>query len=134
MAIAERRSARCWSTSCCETAFGLHQHLVALEIGLDLVARGLGVGEIGFGLLDLGRLAAGLEIGELLLGLPELPRRLLAGGAVGGVVLLEQRRAGRDLGAAPDGERGEEALLGRADLDEIGLGIALPLRAAAGRD
>ena len=83
--------------------------------------------QIGFGLLDFGRLAAGLEIGELLLGLPELPRGLILGGAVGGVVLIEQRRAGRDLRAAPDRKRGEEALLGRADLDEIGLGIALPL-------
>jgi hypothetical protein len=104
-----------------------HQGLVAPEIGLDLVARGLGVRQIGFRLLDFGQLAAGLEIGELLLGLPELPRSLLLGGPIGGVVLFEQGRAGSDLRAALDGEGGEEALLGRPDLDVIGLGIALPL-------
>jgi hypothetical protein len=52
---------------------------------------------------------------------------LLFGGAIGGVVLIEQGRAGSDLGAAPDREAGEKALLGRPGLDVIGFGIALPL-------
>ena len=111
---------------------GPYQCLVALEVGLDLVAGRLGVREISLGLVNLGRLAARLEIGELLLGLAKLPRRLLAGGEVGGVVLLEQRRARRHLGAAPHRERHQEALLGRSDLDEIGLGITLPLQRRRG--
>jgi hypothetical protein len=104
-----------------------HQGLVALEVRLDLVAGGLGVRQIGFRLLNFGEFAAGLQIGELLLGLPQLPGGLLLGGAIGGVVLIEQGRAGSDLGAAPDREAGEKALLGGPDLDVIGLGIALPL-------
>ena len=77
--------------------------------------------------VDLGRLAAVAEIGELLLRLCQLSLGLIDRGPVGGVVLIEQRRAGRDLVAARDRHGGEQTLLGRADLDEIGLRIALPL-------
>ncbi len=56
-----------------------------------------------------------------------MPRDLLGRGAVVGVVLVEEGRALHDLVAARDVDRGDEALLGRPDLDEIGLGIALPL-------
>ena len=38
----------------------LDQDFVALKIGLDLVARGSGIGEVRLGLLDFGRLGAGL--------------------------------------------------------------------------
>jgi hypothetical protein len=105
---------------------GLHEGFGAPQIGLDLVARRLGIREARLGLLDLGRLAGGLEIGELLFGLLELPRGLVARRNIGGVVLVEQRRARRDPRAARHRERGEEALLGRTDFDEIGLRIALP--------
>src|SRR5580704_4022546 len=58
----------------------------------------------------------------------QLPRRLVARGAVGDLVLTEQQRAGGDRIAARHVEFGDEALLGRTDFDEIGFGISLPLR------
>jgi hypothetical protein len=104
----------------------LEQRLIACEVAAILVARGLGVGEIGLRLQDFGRLAAGVEVGELVLGLRELPRDLLGGGAIVGVVLVEQRRALGDPVAARDPNRRDQALLRRSDLDEIRLGVALP--------
>ena len=67
-----------------------------------------------------------MQVCELILGLLQEAPRLIDRGAVVGVVLLEQRRAFHDAVAALHADRGDEALLGRPDLDEIGLGIALP--------
>jgi hypothetical protein len=67
----------------------LYQLLVALEVGLELVAGRVGIGQVGFGLLDFGRLAAGLKVGKLLLGLLELACGLVMGRPVVGVVLVE---------------------------------------------
>jgi len=44
-----------------------------------------------------------------------------------GVVLVEQRLALSDLVAAPHAKGREEPRLGRPDLDEIGVRVALPL-------
>jgi hypothetical protein len=63
----------------------------------------------------------------LFLGLRQLPRRLIDGGAIVGVVLVEQRGAFGDLIAASDMDRGDEAGLGRPCLYEIAFDIALPL-------
>ena len=104
------------------------QGLVALEVGLHLAARGDRVVEIGLGLGDLGRLGGSLQIGELVLGLLRQVRGLIDRGAVHRVVLVEQRRALDDTVAALDVDGGDEALLGRPDLDEIGFGVALPRR------
>ena len=98
-----------------------------LRSDCDLVASRLGVGEIGLGLLDFGRLAAGLEIGELRFRLVELARS--PGRARRGRWCRPGRTAARrprPSSRAPTCEGREQALLGRADLDEIGVGIALP--------
>ena len=82
-----------------------HQRFVSLEIGLGPDERRLGIREIGFGLFNLGRLAASLEIRQLRFGLGQLPRGLVVGRLIGGVVLLKERRAGGDLVAARDRRR-----------------------------
>ena len=69
---------------------GLEQSDVARKIVLDLVARGLGVGQIGFRLKNFGGLGRTLQIDQLVLSLRQLPRRLIAGGQIVGVVLVEQ--------------------------------------------
>ena len=130
-ASAEARSAFSWSTSCAVAAPLRQQGLIALKIGLHLATRRDRVVEIGFGLRDLGRLARALEIGELVLGLLRQARGLVDGGAVGRVVLVEQRLAFDDMVAALDVDGGDEALLGRPDLDEIGFGVALPFLGSA---
>ena len=104
----------------------LEQSLIAAEIRLRFVARRLGVDEIGLGLHDFGRLAAALEVGELLLRLSQLPDGLIGGRLIAGVVLVEQRRAFGDFIAAPNVDCGDQALLSRASLDEVGVRIALP--------
>ena len=106
----------------------LGKELAALEVGFGARQRGLGVGQVRFRLFDLGRLAGRLQIGELLLGLVDLPHGLIAGGLIGGVVLRKQRRTRRDLIAARDIDRGEQALLRGANLHEVGVRVALPLR------
>jgi hypothetical protein len=113
-----------------------HQRFVSLEIELGPEERRLRLCEVCFGLFVLGRLAASLEIRQLRFCLGQLPRGLVDGRPVGGIVLLKQRRAGDDRDAPRDEDGGEETLLGRADLYEIGLGIALLLgrrRSAAPR-
>src|SRR5579872_4064112 len=104
----------------------LEQRLIAGEVRPYLVPRGLGVGEIGLGLCNFGRLAAVLEIGELLLSLGQLPRGLIEGGLIVRVVLVEERRVFGDLVAAPHMDRNDQALLRWADFDEVSIGIALP--------
>ena len=105
---------------------GLQQHFVAGEVGSELVMRRLIGGEIGLRQPDFRGLARGLQIGELLLGLVELMRRLIARRKVRGGVLIEQRRLRGDLVAARDVNGREQPLLGRSDLHEIRVGIALP--------
>ena len=83
---------------------------------MRLVARRLGVGEVGLRLFDLGRLAAALEIGELVLGLREQPGGLIGRGAIVGVVLIEQRRAFDDPVAPRDVQRASEAPAGSGRL------------------
>ena len=104
-----------------------HQRFVSLEIGLGPDERRPGIRQVCFRLFNFCLLAASLEIRQLRFGLGQLPRGLVDGRPVGGVVLLKQWRAGGDLDAPRDEDGGEETLLGRADLHEIGLGIALPL-------
>ena len=84
--------------------------------------------QIGLGLGDLGRLGGTVEIGQLVLGLLDEMGRLIDRGAVHRVVLVEQRRALGDAVAALDMDGGHKPLLGRADFDEVGLGVALPRR------
>ena len=74
-----------------------HQRFVSLEIGLGPDERRLGIRQVRFGLFDLGLLAASLEVRQLRFGLGQLPRGLLVGRLIGGVVLLKERRAGGDL-------------------------------------
>ena len=83
-------------------AADLHQFLVALQVDLDSIARGLLVGEIGLRLLDLGELAARLQVGKLLFGLTELPLDLIERRPVVGIILVEQGRPDRDGAAALD--------------------------------
>ncbi len=88
--------------------------------------RRVRIGEIGLGLLDFGRLHGSLEIGQLFLRLGELLPGLVARGAVGDIVLGEQRRVLRNDIATGHVDCSEQAGLGRPNLDVVGLGIALP--------
>lgn len=54
------------------------------------------------------------------------PARLIDGGPIVRVILLEQRLTLDDVVAAFDADGGDQALLGWADLDEIRFSIALP--------
>src|SRR5262249_54192935 len=105
---------------------GWKKVFITLEIGLRAILRCASVREIGFRLLDFGRLAAGLQIGQLFFGLCELPRYLIARRPIGGLVLGKQKRARLHLIAAGHGERREQSLLRRANFDVIGVRIALP--------
>jgi len=97
-----------------------------LQVLVRLVARGLCVAQIGLGLLDLGGLGGREEIGELIACLLQEAARLIDGGPVVGVVLLEQRLAFYDPVAPRDMDGGDETRLSRRDLDEVRLRIALP--------
>ena len=107
---------------------GAGEEFAAIEVGFGARQRGPGVGQIRLRLFDLGRLAGRLQIGELLLRLVHLPHSLIAGRAICRVVLGKQRRTRGDLIAARNIERGEQALLRGADLHEVGVRVALPLR------
>ncbi len=104
----------------------LQERRTAPQIFLRPVARRLGVLQVGLGLLDLAGLGRGKEVGELVARLLQEPARLIDRGPVVRRVLLEQRLALHDAVAARDMDGGQKALLGRADLDEIGLRVALP--------
>ncbi len=110
----------------------LEQRFAALQIGFGAHQCRAGIGQIGLGLRDLRRLAFRLEIGELLFGLRQLPRRLVAGGALGRVILGEERCARRDVIAARHRYGGQLPLQDRRDLDVVRLGVALPRRRRRG--
>ena len=65
-------------------------------------------------------------VGELVAGLLQKPARLVDGGSIVGVVLLEQRLTFCDAVPSRHVDRCDKALLGRTDLDKIRLGVALP--------
>ena len=71
------------------------------------------------------RFEGALQVDELVLRLRQLPRGLIAGGLIVGVVLVKQRRALGDAIAARDMHRRQQALPGRPDLDVIRFRIAL---------
>ena len=110
---------------------GFQQHLIALQIGQHFVARRLRR-RAGWPRPDgdFGRLGGVLQIGELIPGLLKQPGRLIDRIAIVGVVLFEQRRALDHAIAALDANGGDETLLGRPDLDEIGVGVTLPFLGA----
>ena len=68
---------------------GGEQLLAALEVAPGAVQCGFCVGEIGFGLVDFGRFAAGLQIRQPLFRLGKLARRLIVGVPVLRIVLRE---------------------------------------------
>src|SRR5208337_3720151 len=105
---------------------GLEELRAAPQILLRPVAGGLGVAQIRLSLVDLARLRRRQQVLELTPRLLQETLRLIDRGAVVGVVLLEQRLALGDTIAARDPDRGEQPRLGRSDLDEVGLGVALP--------
>ena len=102
------------------------QGLTARQVGGGAHQGRVRVREIGLRLLDFGWFGGFQQIGELFLRLLELSRRLVPGCLVVGVILAEQRRAGRDPVPAGDVDRSEQPRLGRPDVDEIGLGVTLP--------
>ena len=126
LASAERRSAVLLIDDLLRRRARFQQRRASPQILLRPVARRLGVAQVGLGLLDLARLRGREEVGELVARLLQEPSRLIDRGPVVRGVLLEQRLALHDAVAARDTDRRQKARLGRADLDEIGLRIALP--------
>ena len=86
---------------------GFQQRDIALQILLDLVACGLRIGQIGLRLENFGRLGRTFQIDHLVLCLRQLPRRLIAGGQIVGVVLVEQGRAFDNFVTALDVDGGQ---------------------------
>ena len=82
--------------------------------------------QVGLGQFDFARLRGGEEVGELVARLLQEPLRLFDGSPVVRRVLFEQRLALHDVVAARHMDRRQKTRLRRADLDEIGLRIALP--------
>jgi hypothetical protein len=84
---------------------GWQLRLRAREIGCRARHRRIGIGEVGLGLFNLGRLAALHQIGELPFRLLQLFRCLVTRRFVIGVVLGEQQRALFDVVAARHQDR-----------------------------
>ena len=104
------------------------QRLAAGKIGYRAGQGCFCVRQVGFGLQDLGWLAALLQIAKLPLRLRQQLRRLVARCPIVRIVLVEQLRAGGNLVAARNVNRGQQPLLRRTDHDKVGLRIPLPNR------
>jgi hypothetical protein len=87
---------------------------------------GLRFGKIRNRLIDFGGAAWSLQVAKLPSLLRQQLRGLVACGPVRRIVLRKQLRAGLDQIATLHENGGEEPFLGRADLHEVGVRIALP--------
>ena len=126
LASAERRSASSWSTICCVADPVFSSAAFRCKSACALSRAASASRRLAFACSISVGFAGRQEIGELVAGLLQKPARLVDGGSIVGVVLIEQRLAFYDPVAARDVDGGDKALLGRTDLDEIRLGIALP--------